>query len=75
MAERTGVRVVLQRLGYVLEALSVGGGIHERVVSKVKSYPYQCLDSGVGGKNVGSSARYRLSVNITREELLGWMNC
>lgn len=74
MAERTGVGAVLQRLGYLADAMNIGGGIGELIRPKVRRNPYQSLDPYSGGKKISTSSPYRLTINMTAEELLGWMD-
>jgi len=74
MAERTGVSVVLQRLGYLLDKLEMEGDIAESISSKVEGRPYQLLAPYFSSKTVETSRRYRLKVNLDSEHLLGWMD-
>lgn len=74
MAERTGVKVVLQRLGYLSDVMEIGGGIADAIRSKVKANPYQRLDPDAGGKTMDASREYRLAINMTAEDLLGWID-
>ena len=74
MAERMGISVVLQRLGYLLEALEIEEEIAESISSQVAGRPYQLLAAYYPSKTAETSRRYRLKVNLDSEKLLGWMN-
>jgi predicted transcriptional regulator of viral defense system len=72
MAERTGVNVVLRRLGYVLETLEIEDDISKFIIKQIKQYPYQYLDPTAIKKKIEYSNSYGLIVNIAKNELLGW---
>lgn len=74
MAERIGVGVTLQRLGYLSDALEIGGGIGETIRDKVQANAYQRLDPDAGEETTGTSSEYRLAINMTDDDLLGWMD-
>ena len=71
-AERTGIGVVLQRLGYLLSVLQIEDGIAESVRARIRRHPYKYLDPSAAKERIGTSADYGLVINRTREELLGW---
>ena len=72
MAERTGVNVVLKRLGFLLDLMGMGGSIPRRIARKIKRYPYQYLDYHAVKKRVAVSKEYGLVINRTRNALLDW---
>ena len=74
MAERVKVGVVLQRLGYLADEMGIGGGIGELIRPQVKQNPYQCLDPDAGTAKISTSSPYRLTINMTAEDLLGWVD-
>ncbi len=73
-AERTKIGVVMQRLGYLLSVMGLESHVSESITARVDSCPQQYLDPCVPKKRIESSAKYRLTVNRSREELLGWMD-
>lgn len=72
MAERTGVNVVLRRLGYLLETLEIETGISKSIMKQIKQYPYHYLDPTATKKKIEYSKSYGLIINVTKNELLGW---
>jgi predicted transcriptional regulator of viral defense system len=72
MTERTGVNVVLRRLGYMLETLEIETVISKLILKQIKQYPYHYLDPTAIKKKIEYSNNYGLIINITKNELLGW---
>ena len=72
MALRTGVNVVLKRLGFLLDQMGIGGGIPSRIARIVKRYPYQYLDYHAIKRKEEVSKEYGLVINRTRHGLWSW---
>ncbi|ABK77677.1 transcriptional regulator [Cenarchaeum symbiosum A] len=73
MARKTGINVVLKRLGYMLSTLEIEDGITGKIKRLIKRYPYQHFDNL--GRHVEHlcSKEYGLMLNYTQRDLLRWM--
>ncbi|CAE6485650.1 MAG TPA: type IV toxin-antitoxin system AbiEi family antitoxin [Candidatus Binatia bacterium] len=72
LAERTGINVVLRRLGYLLDVLKIESDISKIIMTSLKRYPYQYLDPDAPKEKIEYSKEYGLIINLTKNELLGW---
>jgi len=72
MAQKTGISVVLRRLGYLLKILEIETEISKSIMEQIKQYPYHYLDPTHIKKRIEYSKDYGLIINITKNELLGW---
>jgi len=72
-AERVEVDVVLKRLGYLLSVLDIEGEISRKIAGMEKTAVH-FLDPVYGRTRATTSKEYGLVVNITRDELLDWMD-
>ena len=69
MSRRTGVSVVLRRLGYLLSLLEIEDGIADSLKNTFKGYLY--LDPNGPRERIGYSKEYGLVINRDKNRLLG----
>ena len=72
MSKRTGVSVVLRRLGYLLSALEIEHSIANSLKNTFKGYQY--LDPHGTRERINYSKEYGLIINRDEGRLLGWMD-
>ena len=80
VAERTGINVVVKRLGYLLSVIdteeSIPNGILGAITQKIRKMekaPRQYLDPTRSTDRIKVSKEYGLAVNSTNQDLLEWM--
>jgi len=72
LAARLGVSVVIRRLGYVLEVLSIGSDAAARIASR-RFTGFLWLDPLGPRAAPAYSKKYGLAINRTKAELTSWM--
>lgn len=76
MAKKIEVGVVLRRLGYLLTILDIKEDTIQEIEAQIKSEQfkgYHYLDPTGPKKRLDYSKDYKLIINRTKQELLGWM--
>ena len=74
MAEKVEINAVLKRLGYLLSQLDIEKNISGKIKEKIKKVPYHYLDPTTNKEKIENSKDFGLIINITKNELLGWMD-
>ena len=75
MAEIMRINVILKRLGYLLSVLDIEREIRREIRKKIKKIPWQYLDPTAGRCRIETSKEYGLVINLSKNELLYWMDC
>ena len=73
LSKEMGIDVVVRRLGYLLTVLGREENISEKIRMESDRRPYSFLDPTDVKKRISYSKEYRLILNMTKDELLGWM--
>lgn len=73
LAKKIGVNVVRRRLGYLLTVLDIEQSLSEKIKKETVRYPHSFLDPTAAKTRIASSKEFGLTLNRTKNELLGWM--